>query len=145
MRGEGLPRRALVLVVALSLIVAVLGTSACSRPMSESDKAIAAAYASRTSGIQVTGEGRVTRILTDDMNGDRHQRFILELESGQTLLISHNIDIAPRIDTLSIGDSVRFNGVYEWNSEGGVVHWTHHDPGGSHEPGWLDHAGLRYQ
>ncbi|MDZ4179977.1 MAG: DUF3465 domain-containing protein, partial [Coriobacteriia bacterium] len=41
--------------------------------------------------------------------------------------------------------SVTFNGVYEWNSEGGVIHWTHHDPGGQHVPGWLQHEGATYE
>ena len=46
---------------------------------------------------------------------------------------------------LGTADNPVFSGVYEWNGEGGVVHWTHHDPDGSHTPGWLEHAGLRYQ
>lgn len=54
------------------------------------------------------------RVLADDLDGSRHQRFIVELSSGQTLLISHNIDVAPRIDGLNVGDSVRFNGEYVW-------------------------------
>lgn len=107
--------------------------------------AIAAAYEARQSGIQVSGEGTVSRILADDNDGSRHQRFILELASGQTLLISHNIDLAPRIESLREGDSVSFNGVYEWNDRGGLVHWTHHDPQGEHEPGWLRHDGRTYE
>ena len=97
------------------------------------------------SGVQVSGEGSVTRILGDDSLGDRHQRFILVLDSGQSLLIVHNIDLAPRIDSLREGDRVSFNGEYEWNDKGGIVHWTHHDPQGQHEAGWLRHGGRTYQ
>ena len=107
--------------------------------------AIAAAFENRQSGIQVTGAGNVVRILADDNEGGRHQRFLLELDSGQTLLIAHNIDLAPRIGTLREGDSVSFNGVYEWNDRGGVIHWTHHDPQGQHTPGWLRHNGRTYE
>jgi hypothetical protein len=57
-------------------------------------------------------------------NGSRHQRFILELGSGQTLLVAHNIDLAPRLPALAVGETVDFNGVYEWTPEGGVIHWT---------------------
>jgi hypothetical protein len=85
------------------------------------------------------------KILKDDLEGSRHQRFLLELGSGQTLLISHNIDLAPRIEGLARGDSVQFFGEYEWNSKGGVIHWTHHDPGGRHVAGWIKHRGRVYQ
>src|SRR6185503_6854470 len=108
------------------------------------DDAIGRAFASRTSDIQVEGEGTVSRLLPDDLNGPRHQRFIVQLASGQTLLITHNIDIAPRIDGLEVGDSVRFNGEYVWNAKGGVVHWTHHDPQGRHVAGWVVHNGKTY-
>ncbi len=107
--------------------------------------AIAEAYANRADGLQVTGEGTVSRLLADDEEGGRHQRFILRLGSGQTLLVAHNIDLAPRIDSIQVGDTVTFNGVYEWNDRGGVIHWTHHDPQGQHEAGWLRHRGRTYQ
>lgn len=110
-----------------------------------SNGGLASALADQQSGIQVSGEGTVSRILGDDSVGDRHQRFILSLDSGQTLLIAHNIDVAPRIDSLRSGDTVSFSGVYEWNDKGGVVHWTHHDPQGQHEAGWLKHRGRTYQ
>ncbi len=65
--------------------------------------------------------------------------------SGQTILIAHNIDLAPRINSVSKGDSVEFYGEYEWNKKGGVVHWTHKDPHGNHIGGWLKHNGKMYQ
>ena len=109
------------------------------------DDPIVAAYAEQRSDVQVAGAGRVARILGDDSLGDRHQRFILELPSGHTVLIAHNIDLAPRVEPLSVGDAVEFHGIYEWNDKGGVVHWTHHDPQGQHEPGWLKHHGRTYE
>ncbi len=107
--------------------------------------ALRSAISEHKSGIQVAGEGRVTKLLADDNKGSRHQRFILTLPSGQTLLIAHNIDLAPRIDSLETGDTVEFYGVYEWNVQGGVIHWTHGDPAGRHEAGWLKHAGSTYR
>lgn len=106
---------------------------------------IQAAFNEQRSGVQVQGEGVVSKLLADDTDGSRHQRFILTLSSGQTLLVAHNIDLAPRISSLKSGDSVAFNGVYEWNAKGGVIHWTHHDPARRHEAGWLRHAGQTYQ
>jgi len=103
------------------------------------------AYNNRQSNLQVQGEGLVLKILSDDLEGSRHQRFILRLSSGQTLLVAHNIDLAPRISGLRRGDKVEFSGEYEWNEKGGVIHWTHHDSTGRHIGGWLKHDGKTYQ
>lgn len=103
------------------------------------------AFAERRSDEWVTATGEVTRLLPDDNEGSRHQRFIVRLDPGHTLLISHNIDLAPRIDALRTGDRVTFRGEYEWNDRGGVVHWTHHDPQGRHDGGWILHDGNEYR
>jgi hypothetical protein len=97
------------------------------------------------SGNQVRSSGTVDRILSDDNDGSRHQRFILKLSSGRTILVAHNIDLAPRIPSLRIGDSIVFYGQFESNPQGGVIHWTHRDPRGRHADGWLEHNGRRYQ
>jgi hypothetical protein len=109
------------------------------------DSALAQAFEDRASGLEVEGAGTVGRLLADDEVGNGHQRFILRLESGQTLLVAHNIDLAPRISGLRVGDAVAFRGVYEWNPKGGTVHWTHHDPSGDHPAGWLRHGGRVYE
>jgi hypothetical protein len=109
------------------------------------DEPIADAYENRRRDLPVTGQGTVVKLLPDDADGSRHQRFILRLDSGQTLLVAHNVDLAPRIDDLRPGDPVSFHGEYEWNAEGGVIHWTHRDPRGNHEAGWIRHRGRIYQ
>ena len=111
----------------------------------QGDQALGRAFRERKSNLLVEGEGTVSRVLPDDRSGSRHQKFILRLRSGQTLLISHNIDLAPRIPTLREGDRVSFYGEYEWSSKGGVIHWTHRDPRGRHPAGWLKHGGKTYQ
>src|SRR3569623_2034850 len=88
-----------------------------------------------TAPHEIAGTGVVIRILRDDDSGDRHQRFLLRTPSGQTLLVAHNIDIAPRVEPLREGDTVAFKGEYVWNPKGGVVHWTHRDPAGRHPSG----------
>jgi hypothetical protein len=109
------------------------------------DSTLQDAYNHRQSNLQVHGEGIVTKLLPDDLEGSRHQRFILRLGTGQTVLVAHNIDLAPRISGLRTGDTVAFYGEYEWNARGGVIHWTHRDPGGRHTDGWLKHDGNTYQ
>lgn len=97
------------------------------------------------SDVQVTVEGRVARTLRDDEEGSRHQRFIFQLAgSDHTLLVAHNIDLAPRVP-LKEGDRVSIAGEYEYNEEGGVLHWTHHDPARRHPDGWIRHDGKTYK
>lgn len=137
----------LVLVLLAVSVFSGLPEPACAqvKSASESDQVLRRAFEEHTSNLQVEGRGLVKRILPDDNDGSRHQRFILELSSGQTLLMSHNIDLAPRIPGLRKGDKVSFRGEYDWNPEGGVIHWTHHDPAGRLPGGWLKHKGKTYQ
>ena len=72
-----------------------------------------------------------------------HQRFVLSVGDGQTLLIAHNAELAGRIP-LGLGDRVRFRGLFEWNAHGGLVHWTHADPMGHDEGGWVEFRKKRY-
>lgn len=106
---------------------------------------IADAFTRRLENVPVEAEGRVLKVLPDDNQGSRHQRFLLDTGFSHTVLVAHNIDLAPRIADLQRGDTVRFKGDYVWNAKGGVVHWTHRDPSGRHADGWLEHKGSRYQ
>ena len=137
-----------------ALVVCALSWSTCGRAVQSSapignalssDSPIGRAFKSRASHVQVEGEGVVIRVLTDDLAGGRHQRFIVRFASGQTVLIVHNIDIAPRVVGLQKDDSVHFYGEYVWNEKGGMVHWTHYDPKGRHTAGWVKHGGRTYQ
>jgi len=103
------------------------------------------AFNKKQSNIQVEGSGVVLRLLKDDTDGHKHQKILLRLESGKTLLIAHNIDLAPRINSLKEGDTLGFYGEYEYNAKGGVVHWTHHDPQKRHTDGWLKYKEKLYQ
>ncbi len=100
--------------------------------------------ASRANGAWVEIAGNVVRLLPDDREGVEHQRFILRLKSGRTVLVAHNIDLAQRVP-VQVGDAVRLRGRYEWNDKGGVIHWTHHDPGNRQSGGWIERKGIRYQ
>ena len=103
---------------------------------------VEAAFRARARGRWVEGSGRVARLLADDRQGSPHQRFVVRMAGGHTVLLVHNLDLAERL-RLRLEDEVRFRGRYEWNERGGLVHWTHSEPGG--EPGgWLEHGGRRY-
>ena len=113
--------------------------------VSESDQRLARAFDQHESDVQVEGTGTVTRLLSDDNDGSRHQRFIVELKTGQTILIAHNVDLAPQIISLEVGDEIGFFGEYVWSEKGGTIHWTHRDPKRIHSAGWIKHEGRIYQ
>ncbi len=133
------------------------------------DGGIGVLYEGRYVECMVEAQGVIQRILPDDNDGSRHQRWIVELATGATVLLVHNIDLAPRVP-VEEGDRIAFAGEYEWNDRGGVVHWTHHNPDGMrvkfdvvwddgaarprrvsnppwepHPGGWIEHRGQRYE
>lgn len=105
---------------------------------------VEAAFLAKRSGVMLSLLGDVEKILPDDNDGSRHQKFIVKMASGRTILVSHNIDLAKRVP-LTEGDDVVIHGQYEWNDRGGLIHWTHKDPGGRHAEGFIKHAGIRYE
>ncbi len=136
----------LVLVLVLGAIAAWQVRQTPDNPGPDADGAtgaVEAAWQDHRSGIMLQTAGRVQRLLADDREGSRHQRFLLDLPSGHTVLVVHNIDLAQRVP-MAVGDEVVLHGQFEWNERGGLIHWTHHDPAGRHEGGWIEHDGRRY-
>ena len=105
---------------------------------------VAQAFRAHRSNVAVESPGRVERVLADDRQGSPHERFIVRVDGGVSVLVAHNLDLAPRVP-VSPGDSVTVRGEYEWNAKGGVIHWTHRDPDGRHDAGWIRHKGRLYQ
>lgn len=108
------------------------------------DNVVQQAYSAHRSGQWLETSGHVGRLLRDDNEGARHQKFILELDDGHTVLVSHNIDLASRIPVRE-GLPLTVRGRYEWSERGGVIHWTHHDPDGRQQGGWIEVKGVRYE
>jgi hypothetical protein len=103
------------------------------------------AYNNHKSNVIVQTKAKVIKILSDDLQGSKHQRFIIKLNSGQTILVAHNIDLAPKVKDLKKGSNIELKGEYEWNNKGGVIHWTHHDPSKRHIDGWIKHNNKTYK
>ncbi len=114
-------------------------------PASCDNQQISRAFQQHLSRVEVCGSGVISRVLPDDTEGSQHQRLIVSIGSGHTVLIAHNIDLAPRIECARSGTRVDFLGEYEWNERGGVVHWTHHDPSNRHPAGWFRCDGRVFQ
>lgn len=112
--------------------------------LSDCDRILAKAFKNKKSGFMIKLEATIVSNLADDTEGSRHQRFIVRLASGQTLLIVHNIDLAPRVVKPKTGQRVIIHGEYIWNNKGGLVHKKHHDPQGDDPDGWILHKGRKY-
>ena len=130
------------MAIALLLVLA----PACMLPATADNAAIERAYVEKRSTIQVTAQGAVTRVLEDDSGPpDVHQRFIIRLAgSTQTVLVENNVTIGQRAPVIQ-GSDVLVHGEYVWNDQGGLIHFTHHDPAHTHEGGWIELGGVRYQ
>lgn len=88
--------------------------------------------------------GVACRLLHDDNDISRHQRFIVDIGGGNTVLIAHNLEVADRVP-VGMGDRVAVRGMYEWNDLGGLLHWTHHDPHGEVPGGYIRLRSRTYQ
>jgi hypothetical protein len=109
------------------------------------ESAIMNAFNAKRSDVQINFTGRVKFTLPDDNDPPRHQNWIMELSNGHTIKVSHNTDLAPYVKGLSKGDTVTVFGEYEYEERGGVIHWTHHDPGRRHIGGYIQYKGEKYE
>ncbi len=100
-------------------------------------------FGKKASGSWIELRCRVIRLLPDDREGEAHQRMIVDAGENHTLLIAHNLDIAERVPA-SLGDRIFVRGLFEWNDLGGLLHWTHRDPMGFEEGGYIEHSRTRY-
>jgi hypothetical protein len=142
-----LPRDEIVgpaMIALRAILIAAVLASSCGAAVG-GNAAVERAFAAHQSGAEVTAEGSVTRLLSDATGpSGTHQRFVVRLSGGsQTVLVENNLDIGKRVP-LATGDDVVVHGEYVWNAEGGLIHFTHHDPVHTHEDGWIEWKGARY-
>lgn len=120
-------------------------TPISSKPKAQSDGGIAELFRKQQSDTWVEASGTVKKILPDDSDGDKHQRFIVRLSTDIEILIAHNIDVGARVP-VNEGDSVTFRGEYEYTDKGGTVHFTHAPKYERKQPGgWIEHKGKKYE
>ncbi|HXO59345.1 MAG TPA: DUF3465 domain-containing protein [Candidatus Acidoferrum sp.] len=126
-------------------ILVVGGLAACGASTQPDDAAIVSDFHNHQSSVEVTADATVVRLLADSTSSTgTHERFIIKLSSGDlTIEVEHNISIAARAPVKE-GDHVIVHGEYIWNSQGGLIHFTHHDPQGTHEGGYIQAGGTTY-
>lgn len=129
----------------VAALVLVTGLAACGGSAQPDDAAIVADYHNHQSNVEVTADGTVARVLPDRTSSTGiHEQFIIKLSSGDiTVEVEHNISIAARVP-VALGDHVIVHGEYIWTAQGGLIHFTHHDPRGTHEGGYIQDNGTTY-
>jgi hypothetical protein len=133
------------LLLAVLFVGLSLPPAAHAAPASASDRKLARAYDRGQSEFFIRFAATVKASLPTDYDGIRHQKFIVELKTGQTLLIAHNIDLSSPVRRLRVGERIIIHGEYIWNDEGGLIHRTHDDTDGTLPDGWIRYKGKRYR
>jgi Protein of unknown function (DUF3465) len=128
---------------AVWLALALVGCSAAAAQ--PDDAAIVADFHNHQSNVEVTADGTIVRLLADRSSSTgSHEQFIVKLSSGDlTVEVEHNISIGARAPVQQ-GDHVVVHGEYIWDAQGGLIHFTHHDPQGTHEGGYIQDNGQTY-
>ncbi len=85
----------------------------------------------------------VIELLADDTQGLPHEKFIVRLSNGATVLCVFNLDMGQRIP-LKVGDIVDLGGQFKWTNVGALMHWLHADTQNRRPDGYVDLNGKRY-
>lgn len=85
----------------------------------------------------------VTKLLPDDNNGLKHQKWMVRLSNGKTMQAVYNSDMCPRVP-LRTGDVIAIGGQFIWTKGGALIHWLHHDPRGQRPDGYVYVNGKYY-
>ncbi|WP_374078674.1 DUF3465 domain-containing protein [Bdellovibrio bacteriovorus] len=92
----------------------------------------------------VEGGGMVvTKVLPDDNNGLKHQKWVVRLSNGKTMQAVYNSDMCPRVP-VKVGDVIAMGGMFLWTNTGALLHWLHHDPRGNRPDGYVFVNGKYY-
>jgi hypothetical protein len=95
---------------------------------------------SRANRPQILVNGIIEKILIEDVVGNPHQKYILNV-SGYKLQIVSNLEFG-RIP-VALGSKIQVCGEY-LRVGAGMVHWTHFDPHGGHPDGFSILDGKLY-
>lgn len=106
-------------------------------------KTVQDAYRYHQTGMMAEVTGTVARILVDDRDDTRNQKFIIRLGNGQSLLVLHDQVSSDRVP-VKVDDTVLVRGEYQWTETGGTLRFTQRDYSPRRLHGWIEHQGQRY-
>lgn len=94
--------------------------------------------------VEATGM-LVVETLPDDRQGLQHQKFVVQLTSGATMLAVYNLDMEGcTYIPVKKGDRVAMGGEFKWTSQGALLHWLHYDPSQRRPDGYVQLNGVDY-
>jgi len=129
----------------LMIMVLAIGANGCggAGALPDNQRLLNAFEQGRT-GVWVSGHGTVAQLIGDETRaGQVQQRMIADVDGRLSLIIRHSVEASERVPAAP-GDTVAFQGRYEWNGRGGVLGHTHHDPDQPGGGGWIRHEGRLY-
>lgn len=127
------------------VMVLVIGVAGCggSDALPDNERLLNTFEEGRT-GVWVSGHGTVAQLIGDvTVAGEVNQRMTVTVDGSLDLIVRHSTEHSERVPVQQ-GDTIAFQGRYEWSGRGGLVGLTHHDPDQPGEGGWIRHDGKLY-
>lgn len=129
----------------LMIMVLAIGVAGCGdgEALPDNERLVNAFEEGRT-GVWISGHGTVTQLIGDEtIGGEATQRITVDVDGSLNLIVRHSLDVSERVPVVQ-GDSIAFQGLYEFNGRGGVLGHTHHDAEQPGAGGWIRHKGTLY-
>ncbi|MGY6587688.1 MAG: DUF3465 domain-containing protein [Wenzhouxiangella sp.] len=131
-------RRFGVVLIVVSGLLALL--VACGGEEMPDNSRLVDAFADGRTGVWLSGHGTVVQAFSPSGGS---QRFLVRIQENFSVMVRHNIGENGAVPA-ERGDTIQFQGRYEFHGGGGEILLTHADtaqPGGG---GWIIHNGVRY-
>lgn len=86
----------------------------------------------------------VTKLMPDDNDGSRHQRFYAKLSDNSEVYIVYSLEYGRVRVPVNVGSIIGVGGEYRWTKFGGLLHWVHEDHRDQRPDGYVEVRGVRY-
>jgi hypothetical protein len=86
----------------------------------------------------------VVKILPDDTQGRKHQKWIFALDNGRQVMAVYNSDFSDERIPVQVGQKMSLGGQFIWDRGGGLLHWLHADPKNRRPDGYVEIGGVVY-
>jgi hypothetical protein len=103
------------------------------------------AWQQRLSGVQLSMEGKISRVFSAGETDAGQQKFVLQLAQGQSVTVIHDATLGAAIEGLAVGETIEVSGEYHWTADGGIMRWTHRNPEDNRQAGWVNYKGRLYR